>query len=80
MASARYALLNVRPCLAKRSIFGVFAFLPPYNGRSLYVQSSAMIIRKLGCLAEAAISWANKVHIKRRNMRNIKRELPSFVI
>ena len=29
-------------------MFGVLAFCPPYNGRSLYVQSSAMMIRKFG--------------------------------
>ncbi len=56
MAELRYARLNVSPCAANRSIFGVRAFSPPYSGSSRYVQSSAMTIRKFGRSAAPAIA------------------------
>jgi hypothetical protein len=34
-------------------MFGVRAFCPPYNGKSLNVQSSAMMINTFGCSAAA---------------------------
>ena len=42
--------------LANRSMLGVLAFRPPYRGRSLYVQSSAIMISTFGLTAADALA------------------------
>ena len=44
-------------------MFGVFAFFPPYRGRSLKVQSSAMMMRTFGRGGSAAAVVAARMDI-----------------